>query len=501
MYGASDVTQYGAAEIAALIAGRHASATEVMRAFLARIEQVNPRLNALCTVDADGALAAAAACDRRLSGGAPARMLEGVPFVAKDNLETRGLRTTYGALPYAQHVPEEDAVCVERLRASGAVLLGKTNTPEFATDVHTTNRLFGQTRNPWDPVVSPGGSSGGTASAVAAALAPLGLGTDLGGSLRLPAAFCGMVGLRTSPGRVPVYPTAFAWDTLVEHVHGPITANVADTGLLLAAIAGPDDRAPNSLPAQPFDYVRSSGGRVPVAGRRIAFSADLGGAVPVDLEVAELARRAARAFESLGCVVEEAFPDVSDIRTIVAGTRAFGIVGRFGPYLDEHRDQMTQQLVQQVIDARRMDVATIAAAERLRSDYYQRVRRFLQDHDYLLCPTVGVPAYRIDRPLPTEVAGQRVRFQDALLCTYIFSVTGLPVISVPCGYTSNGLPVGLQIVGRWLREDSVLEAAAAFLQACPQHLKRPVLDASALSRFTALDPAPEVRANWIAANP
>ena len=501
MQAGADVTQYGAAEIAALIAGRHASATEVARAFLTRIERVNPRLNALCTVDAGGALAAAAACDRRLAGGAPARMLEGVPFVAKDNLETRGLRTTYGALPYAQHVPDEDAVCVERLRASGAVLLGKTNTPEFATDVHTTNRLFGQTRNPWDPVVSPGGSSGGTASALAAALAPLGLGTDLGGSLRLPAAFCGMIGLRTSPGRVPVYPTAFAWDTLVEHVHGPITANVADAGLMLAVIAGPDDRAPNSLPAQPFDYVHSARGHVPVAGRRIAFSTDLGGAVPVDPEVAELVRNGARAFESLGCVVEEAFPDVSNIRAIVAGTRAFGIVGRFGAYLDEHRGRMTQQLVQQVTDARRTDIAAITAAERLRSDYYHRVRRFLQYYDYLLSPTVGVPPYRIDRPLPTEIAGLPVRFQDALLCTYAFSVTGLPAISVPCGYTRDGLPVGLQIVGRRLREDSVLEAAAAFLRACPQHLKRPVLDASALSRFTALEPVPDVRADWIAADP
>ena len=155
--------------------------------------------------------------------------------------------------------------------------------------------------------------------------------------------------------------------------------------------------------------------------------------------------------------------------------------------------------VQQVTDARRTDIATITAAERLRSDYYHRVRRFLQNHDYLLCPTVGVPPYRIDRPLPTEIAGRPVRFQDALLCTYAFSVTGLPVISVPCGFTRDGLPVGLQIVGRRLREDSVLEAAAAFLLACPQHLKRPVLDASALSRFTALDPAPEVRADWIAA--
>lgn len=488
----------GAGDLVALLRTRQASAQEIVRAHLDRIGRVNPALNAICTLDASGALAAAADSDRRLAGGAPARPLEGVPFVAKDNLDSAGLRTTYGSVPMAQHVPGEDAVCIERLRAAGAILLGKTNTSEFASDVNTTNRLFGPTRNPWDPFVSPAGSSGGTGAAVAAGMAPIGLGTDLGGSVRMPAAFCGIVGLRTVPGRIPVYPAEFGWDTLVEHVHGPLAARVADIGLMLSVLAGPDDRAPNSLPAQATDYVLSASGRVPIAGRRFAFSADMGGVAPIDPEVAGLVTRAARSFEGLGGVVEDSFPDVSDVRTIVAGTRAFGMVGRFTDYLQRHREEMTPQLVGQITDAQRMDVATITAAERLRTAYYHRVRQHLRRFDYLLCPTAGVPPFRIDQPLPTQVGGRPVaRYYDALLYTYAFSITGLPSISVPCGYTRAGLPVGLQIVGPHLREDRVLEAAAAFLHAHPEHLRRPVLDDAALARFGPLQGALDNTADWM----
>ncbi|HVL55526.1 MAG TPA: amidase [Burkholderiaceae bacterium] len=492
------LTEFSATELAQQIGSRHVSATEVVRAFLSRIEQTNPRLNAICTVDADGALAAASEIDRRLRHGVAARRLEGVPFVAKDNLETRGVRTTYGALPHAQHVPDEDAICVERLRAAGAVLIGKTNTPEFASDVNTTNRLFGPTRNPWDPRVSPAGSSGGTGSALAAAMAPLGLGTDLGGSVRLPAAFCGVIGLRTVPGRVPVYPAAFAWDTLVEHVHGPLATTVADVGLMLSVLAGPDDRAPNSLPLQGCDYVRAAAGDVPISGRRFAYSANLGGIAPVDPEVAALTQCAARQLERLGATVEEAFPDLSDLKTIVAGTRAFGIVGRFADYVDAHREQATEQLQRQVADSLRFDLKGVAAAERLRTAYYHRIRQFQQRYDYLVCPTAGVPPFRLDEPLPTHVGGEPIeRFYDVFLYTYAFSVTGLPSISVPCGFTRSGLPVGLQIVGRRLREDSVLEAAAALLRACPEYLRRPRLDAQALSRFEPLRSPVSTSADWI----
>jgi amidase len=468
-----EITRRSASDLAADIGGRTLAATEVVAAFLRQIERLDPAVNAVCTRN-EQALAEAEACDRRLRAGARPRLLEGVPFVVKDILPTRGLRTTFGSMIYEHHIPDEDAVAVERLRAAGAILLGKTNTPEFAHDVNTTNRIFGTTRNPWNLNTTAGGSSGGTGAAVAAGMAPIGLGTDLGGSIRIPSAFCGTVGLRPVPGRVPVYPSEFGWDTLVEHVHGPMTRTVEDCGLMLAVLAGPDDRDPSSLPAEPRDYAKAARYAGRLDGRRVAYTRDLNGLVPVDREVARLTAEAAAAFQQLGALVEEACFDVADVRDVIAGTRAFGMVGRYADRLEAHRDRMTAPLINQVTDALRLDVRTITRAERLRTTYWHRVRAFLEHYDYILTPAVSVPAFRLDQPLPTEVGGVPVeRFYDVFLTTYAFSVTGLPAMSVPCGFTSQGLPVGLQIVGHRLREDLVLEAAAAYALACPQHFRPP----------------------------
>lgn len=482
-----DILRKSAAEIAADVAARRLSAAEVTRAFLARIERVNPAVNAICT-PSPRALDDAAAGDRRLRAGEPPRPLEGVPFVVKDILQTAGLRTTFGSMIYEHHVPDEDAIAVERLRAAGAILVGKTNTPEFAHDVNTTNKLFGTTRNPWNLNATAGGSSGGTGAAVAADMAPLGLGTDLGGSIRIPSAFCGTVGLRPVPGRVPVYPSDFGWDTLVEHVHGPMTRTVADCGLMLAALAGPDDRDPSSLPAEAHDYVKAARDAGRLDGRRIAYTRDLNGLVPIDPEVARLTAEAARSFERAGAVVEEACFDVADVREIIAGTRGFGMVARYADRLDVHRDRMTAQLINQVTDALALDVRTVTRAERMRTSYWHRVRAFFERYDYLLTPTVSVPAFRLDRPLPAEIGGVAVaRFYDVFLTTYAFSITGLPAMSVPCGLTSAGLPVGLQIVGRRLREDRVLEAGAAYARLSPQHFQPP-----AFAEMDAVAEAPTV---------
>jgi amidase len=479
-----EIVRKSAAELAADIAGNRLSATDVMRAFLERIEHLNPAVNAVCTLS-PRALDDAAACDRRLRGGERARPLEGVPFVVKDILQTAGLRTTFGSMIYEHHVPDEDTVSVARLRAAGAILVGKTNTPEFAHDVNTTNRIFGITRNPWNLRATAGGSSGGTGAAVAAALAPIGLGTDLGGSIRIPSAFCGTVGLRPVPGRVPVYPAEFGWDTLVEHVHGPMTQTVEDCGLMLAALAGPDDHDPSSLPAEPRDYVKAARYAGRLDGRRVAYTRDLNGLVPVDPEVARLTAEAARSFEQVGALVEEACFDVADVRAIIAGTRGFGMVARYADRLDAYRDRMTAQLINQVTDALALDVRTITRAERMRTSYWHRVRTFLERYDYILAPTVSVPAFRLDQPLPGEIGGVPVeRFYDVFLTTYAFSITGLPAMSVPCGLTSQGLPVGLQIVGRRLREDLVLEAAAAYARVCPQHFRPPAFAEMEAARDT-----------------
>jgi amidase len=472
----ADIADRSAVELAADVRARKLGVRDVVAACLARIEQANGILNAVCTLN-PAALADAEAADRRLAAGTPARLLEGIPFLVKDVIPTRGIRTTYGSKLHEHLVPDEDAVSVERLKAAGAILLGKTNTPEFATDVYTTNAIFGPTRNPWDARTTAGGSSGGSGAAVAAGMAPLALGTDFGGSVRLPAAFCGIVGLRPAPGRIPLYPTDFAWDTLVAHVHGPMTRTVEDTALMFAALAGPDDRDPSSLPADGVDHAAAGRSRTTLAGRRFAWCGDLGGLVPVDPEVMRVTNQAARALEGLGAIVEDVAFDASDLKEIIAGTRAFAMVARFAELVEAHGARMAEPLVRQVTDARAFDVKAVARAERLRSAYYHRLRALLERYDHVLTPTAGVPAFRIDRSLPTEIGGRPVeRFYDTFLFTYAFSVTGLPAISVPCGFTGSGLPVGLQIVGRRLREDTVLESAAAMAAAAPGYFRRPPLD-------------------------
>src|SRR5829696_1391484 len=338
------LNEVSAGELASLVARREVGARELVALFQERIERLNPAINAVCTVNPN-ALAEGEACDRRLQSGEKPRPLESVPFVAKDNLDTKGLRTTFGSLLCANYVPEQDAIAIERLRGAGAVLLGKTNTPEFATDVNTTNRLFGQTRNPLDLNVTAGGSSGGTGAALAAGMAPIGLGTDLGGSIRVPSSYCGITGIRAAPGRVPVYPTDFGWDTLVEHVHGPMARTVADVGLVLSVLAGPDDRDPSSLPAQDCDYSAAAKGRADLSGRRIAYSPNLNGLFPIHPEVHALTQQAARDFEALGCKIEEASFDSADLKEIIAGTRGFGMVARFAEQVENDADRMTGQLV------------------------------------------------------------------------------------------------------------------------------------------------------------
>jgi amidase len=468
-----DLVNSSANEIARGVATKQFSVTEVMSAFLQQVDRANPTLNAICTINprADDA---ARASDRRLASGKPARPLEGVPFVVKDVIHTKGVRTTFGSKLLENLIPDEDSISVERLQAAGGILIGKANTPEFAHDVNTTNKIFGTTRNPWNLDVTAGGSSGGTASAIAGAMAPIGLGTDLGGSIRIPSAFCGIVGLRPAPGRVPVYPADFGWDTLVEHVQGPMAATVADIGAMLSVLAGPDDRDPSSMPSQRKNYASASCGAPNLTGRRIAYSHDLNGLMPVDPEVADLTRRAAEQFEFLGCVVDEACFDVSDAPEIISGTRAFGMIARYADRLASSKELLTPQLIAQVSDSLKIDARTITRAERLRTEYWHRARRFLDRYDYIMLPTVGVPAFHLYRPLPTTIGGKPIgRFYDVFLGTYAFSITGLPTISVPCGWNSEGLPVGLQIVGRRLREDMILEAAAAYAQACPTYFAKP----------------------------
>lgn len=472
----SDLTTFAASEIASAVAASKVSARDVTKAFLDRIERLNPAVNAICTLNPQ-ALADAEACDRRMAAGQPPRPLEGVPFLAKDNLDTKGLRTTFGSRLMETNVPTEDSLCVERLRNAGAVLLGKANTPEFAHDVNTSNFLFGTTRNPWDLMTTAGGSSGGPGAGVAARFAPLAIGTDLGGSIRIPASFNGIVGIRPAPGRVPFYPTDYGWDTLVPHLAGPLATNIKDAALMLAAMSGPDDRDPSSLPEQELNLAEAASGKTSLKGRRVAYWPDFGGIVPVDNEVRALLDKAAADFEALGCHVEEAPFDCSDLPDIIAGTRSFGMVARYAERYDQHKDMMTPALKNQVEAAFQVDVRTIARGEKMRTHFWRRIAAYMGKYDYILAPSCGATPFRLDRPLPDQINGKKVaRFYDVFLTTYAFSITGLPIVAMPCGFTSGGLPVGLQIVAHRLREDLAVQVAAAYEAAHPEHIRRPEID-------------------------
>jgi amidase len=462
---APDLCFTPATDLVRLFRRRAASPLEVMEAVFARIDALNPTVNAYVTLARESALAEARRATRALRKGARLRPLHGVPVSIKDLTDTKGLRTTRGSRIFADHVPGEDALIVERLKAAGAIVVGKTNTPEFGAGGNTFNALFGATRNPWNPALTCGGSSGGAAVALATGMGPLAEGSDLGGSLRMPAAFCGVVGFRTSPGLVPKWPAELAWDGL--SVTGPMARTVADTALMLAVVAGSDDRAPLSYEVDAGAFLRAI--RAPsVRGWRIAWTPDLDGLLPVDAEIARVARGAVAIFRSLGAKVEEACCDFGEVHEIVLATRGLSMVARHADKLPRWRDEMQRGLVWNIEQGLGLGVREIARGERLRTELWERVREFMESRDLLILPTTAVPPFPVEQPYPTEINGKPLDMyiQWAYL-TYGITLTGLPAISVPCGLTRDGLPVGLQIVGRRRQEAAVLRAAAAFEAAAP----------------------------------
>jgi amidase len=449
-----------------LYRSRKASPLEVMQAVLARIDAVNPRVNAYVTVARDQALAAAKKATAALGRkGASPGPLHGVPVSIKDLTPTRGIRTTWGSKIFEHHVPDEDALYVTRLKEAGAIVVGKTNTPEFGAGGNTFNAVFGATRNPWNTALTCGGSSGGAAVALATGMGPLAQGSDLGGSLRTPAAFCGVVGFRTSPGLIPVYPADLGWDSL--SVTGPMARTVADVALMLSVMAGPDDRAPLSYDVDARRFPAAVK-RPSVKGWRAAWTPDLNGLIPVDHEVAAVAERATAVFRALGVRVERACPDFGEVNDIVLATRGLGMVARHAEKLARWEPVMQRGLVWNIKQGLSLTPEQIGRGETLRTRLWHRVRAFMETRELLILPTVAVPPFPVEQPYPTEINGKALdNYTQWFFLTYGITVTGLPVISVPCGFTRSGLPVGLQIVGRRHQEAAVLRAAAAFEAAQP----------------------------------
>jgi len=450
-----------AAEMAGMIRSKEVSAVELIRAHLEQVERVNPVVNAFVTLRAEQALDEARAADAALGKGDPLGPLHGLPIGVKDLFLTRGTRTTFGSPIYADNVPDEDSLIVEREKAAGAIILGKTNTPEFGAGAQTFNPVFGATRNPYDPAKTCGGSSGGSAVALACGMVPLADGSDFGGSLRAPAAWCNVVGLRPSPGRVPAYPTRLAWSTL--SVPGPMARTVADIALFLTAIAGPDPRSPIAI-EQP-------GGRFAVPldrdlkGVRVAWSRDLG-FLPVDPVITRVCEAQRAAFEGIGCEVVEAHPDLRGASEIFKTLRAAKFAIDRRDELAHHRHLLKGTVIENAEAGLALEGLETWEAEARRTTLWHHVREFMQEHPFMVWPVNPVPPFPVEQETLMEIGGvSMATYVDWGALRHVVSTVGLPAVSVPCGFTPDGLPVGLQIIGRHNADLEVLQLAHAFEQA------------------------------------
>ena len=452
--------------LARMIASKRIKPSEAMEAILARIDVVNPKINAFCTLVRDSAMAEARAADKKVARARSLPPLFGVPLSIKDLIFTKGVRTTFGSKMHESFVPEQDEVVVERLKAAGAILLGKTCTCEFGYKAVTDSPLWGVTRNPWNVGMTPAGSSGGAAAAVASGMGPMAVGSDGGGSIRAPASFCGVFGLKPSRGRVPIYPLLPGWETLdrrVAHL-GPLTRTVADAALMMEVMAGRDERDPASLPEGKTAFRREL--KRGIRGLRMAWSFDLGYAA-VDKRVKVAVESAVRVFAELGARVEEARPDFPSMHEAFQLLFAADCAGAIGDRLEEWKERLDPGLVRLTEIGLKASGPDYVRAVNKCHLLWERVQLFFEKYDLLLTPTLPVPPFPVGIDWPREVAGQKVHPLNYLAFTYPFNLTGQPAASVPCGWTAERLPVGLQIVGRRFEDAIVLRAAAAFEEARP----------------------------------
>lgn len=455
-----DLCFLSATEQSKLIRSQKISVQELIRAHLDQIERYNPVLNAIVTLTADSAMAEAYAADQQLEKNTEVGILHGLPVAHKDLFLTKGVRTTFGSLAFEDFVPDVDSLPVERLKKAGGISLGKTNTPEFGAGSQTFNAVFGSTPNPYDLTKTCGGSSGGGAVALASGMISIADGTDLGGSLRNPASFCNLVGIRPSVGRVPSWPESLGWYTM--SVPGPMARTVQDVALAMAAMSGPDDRSPISLEA-PGEIFLNPLTRS-FKGCKIAFSANLGG-LPVEPEVAKVVESTRAVFQDLGCEVINDEPNISEADEIFMLWRAWRTELRITPLLKEHRDQFKDTVIWNAEQGLPITGPQLARAEAKRTELYHRVREFFKQYEFLVLPVSQVAPFSIDLEFPQEINGVKMdTYIDWQKSAYHISALGNPAISVPAGFTSNNLPVGVQIVGRHRDDFGILQLAYAFEQ-------------------------------------
>ncbi|RWR02368.1 glutamyl-tRNA amidotransferase [[Pantoea] beijingensis] len=465
-----DILDTDALQLAALIKCRELSAVEVVQASIARMQLLEPTLHAFCTPTTEQALADAQQLDKKLARGEDVGALAGVPIAVKDLISTAGVKTTSGSFIYQDFIPDEDDIVVERVRQAGAIILGKTTAPEFGYSGVGHNPLFESPRNPWNTALTPGGSSAGSGVALAARMCPLALGSDGGGSVRIPAAHCGVYGFKASMGRVPLYPGCrderypgvSSWESL-EHI-GPMTRSVADAALMMSVIAGPDMRDRHSIPGGDVDWLAAT--RRNIKGLRIAYSADWGYAA-VDPEVRAIVGRAVSVFErELGCIVEEADPGFPDPREAFMALVAMDtdLVG-MRRLMETYGDKMSPHLVAML--RQNWSAEDFTNAITTRKAVTNSMWRFMQRYDLLITPTLATPPFPLYMQGPEIIDGRMVANNEWLAFCFPLNLTGQPAASLPAGLTSSGLPVGLQLVGRHLDDATVLAASALFEQAQP----------------------------------
>ena len=445
--------------MAAAVAANEVSARELLDLHLGRIGATNATVNAIVNLDPERARASAAAADEALVSGGQVGPLHGLPFAFKDTHEVAGWPTTFGSPLRADHVSRHDDLVVERIREAGVVVMGKTNVPEWAAGSHTFNPVFGTTRNPYDLDRSAGGSSGGAAAALASGMVPLADGSDMGGSLRNPASFCNVVGLRPSVGRVPTWPSINAWE--LTSVSGPMARSVEDLALLLSVIAGPSARAPMSLETPGSAFAPPLHGDL--GGLRVAVSVDLSGAFAVDRAVATVVRDQVEPILSAGAEVDEAHPDVTGAEQIFRTFRAWHFQHRFGALLEKRPEAFKQSLADNIRAGAELSGADLARAYELRTRLAERIRVFFEVYDVLLMPVSQVPPFSADEEYPSTINGEpQATYLDWMRSAYFVTVTGCPAISVPAGFTREGWPVGVQLVAAPNQERRLLEIAHAF---------------------------------------
>lgn len=453
-----ELCRMSAVELAGRLARKDVSAREVMAAHLAQIGRVNPKVNAIVTLVADQATAAAAKADEAIAHGGPVGVLHGLPIAHKDLVDTAGIRTTRGSRFFRDHVPTRDAMIVAKIKAAGAVTLGKTNTPEFGAGSQTFNEVFGATRNPYDVTKTCGGSSGGAAVAAACRMLPIADGSDTGGSLRNPPAFCNVVGLRPSPGRIAN--EGGGWSPL--SVSGPIARTVADVALFLSAIAGPSAGS-LSINEDPALFRRPLGRDF--KGVRVAWYRGLGG-IPFQPEIRRVVDASRKVFEAMGCVVEEAEPDFTGVAEAFPVLRYVANHAQYSSLIKQRPEWVKDTIKYEVAQAEKATGADVSRALARQSRLYVESRQFFEKYEYFVLPVTQVEPFDLTMPYPTEVNGIAMpSYIDWMRSCWYVTMMATPAISVPGGFTASGLPVGLQIVGRHRDEWSVLQLAQAFEQA------------------------------------